>query len=63
LTLIAATVREVASVRSEREVEQNALLALSIAHYGYVLESGRIILSGNAAALLDDERVQRAYLS
>jgi branched-chain amino acid transport system ATP-binding protein len=43
-------------------VEQNALLALSIANYGYVLESGRIILSGNAADLLDDERVQQAYL-
>jgi branched-chain amino acid transport system ATP-binding protein len=43
-------------------VEQNALLALSIANYGYVLESGRIILSGKAADLLDDERVQHAYL-
>jgi branched-chain amino acid transport system ATP-binding protein len=43
-------------------VEQNALLALSIADYGYVLESGRIILSGKGAELLDDERVQRAYL-
>ena len=43
-------------------VEQNALLALSIADYGYVMESGRIILSGKGADLLDDERVQRAYL-
>jgi branched-chain amino acid transport system ATP-binding protein len=43
-------------------VEQNALLALSIADYGYVLESGRIILSGKGSDLLDDERVQRAYL-
>jgi branched-chain amino acid transport system ATP-binding protein len=43
-------------------VEQNALLALSIANYGYVLESGRIILSGKGSELLDDERVQRAYL-
>lgn len=43
-------------------VEQNALLALSIADSGYVLESGRIILSGRGADLLDDERVQRAYL-
>jgi branched-chain amino acid transport system ATP-binding protein len=43
-------------------VEQNALLALSIADKGYVLESGRIILSGRGADLLDDERVQRAYL-
>ena len=30
--------------------------------YGYVMESGRIILSGKAADLLDDERVQQAYL-
>ncbi len=43
-------------------VEQNALLALSIADIGYVMESGRIILSGRGADLLDDERVQRAYL-
>ncbi len=43
-------------------VEQNALLALSIADYGYVMESGRIILSGRGSELLDDERVQRAYL-
>jgi branched-chain amino acid transport system ATP-binding protein len=43
-------------------VEQNALLALSIADYGYVMESGKIILSGKGSDLLDDERVQRAYL-
>jgi branched-chain amino acid transport system ATP-binding protein len=43
-------------------VEQNALLALSIADHGYVLESGRIILSGKGSDLLDDERVQQAYL-
>jgi branched-chain amino acid transport system ATP-binding protein len=43
-------------------VEQNALLALSIADYGYVMESGRIILSGEGRKLLDDARVQRAYL-
>ncbi len=43
-------------------VEQNALRALGIADHGYVMESGRIILSGAGAALLDDERVQRAYL-
>ncbi len=43
-------------------VEQNALLALSIADYGYVMESGRIILSGKSSDLLDDERVQSAYL-
>jgi len=43
-------------------VEQNALLALSIADHGYVMESGKIILEGRGTELLADERVQRAYL-
>jgi branched-chain amino acid transport system ATP-binding protein len=43
-------------------VEQNAFMALNIAHRGYVLESGRIVLSGPGSALLEDERVRRAYL-
>jgi branched-chain amino acid transport system ATP-binding protein len=43
-------------------VEQNALMALEIADYAYVMESGRIVLAGGGNALLDDERVQRAYL-
>jgi branched-chain amino acid transport system ATP-binding protein len=43
-------------------VEQNALMALGIADYGYVLESGRIVLSGRGPELIDDERVRRAYL-
>jgi len=43
-------------------VEQNAHMALHLAHRGYVLETGRIILSGAAASLRADERVRRAYL-
>lgn len=43
-------------------VEQNAPMALGIADHGYVLESGRIVLDGPGRDLLDDERVQRAYL-
>jgi branched-chain amino acid transport system ATP-binding protein len=43
-------------------VEQNAPMALSIADHGYVLESGHVVLSGRGGDLLDDERVQRAYL-
>jgi branched-chain amino acid transport system ATP-binding protein len=43
-------------------VEQNAPMALGIADYGYVLESGQIVLDGAGKDLLDDERVQRAYL-
>ena len=43
-------------------VEQNAKLALKIAHNGYVLETGRIVLHGEAKELLQDEAVKKAYL-
>jgi branched-chain amino acid transport system ATP-binding protein len=43
-------------------VEQNALLALELAHRGYVMESGEIALHGNAKELLDNPRVREAYL-
>lgn len=43
-------------------VEQNAQMALSIAHRGYVLETGMIVLEGSGKDLLADERVQGAYL-
>ena len=43
-------------------VEQNARLALELAHRGYVMESGTIGLSGSARALLEDPRVKEAYL-
>ena len=43
-------------------VEQNARLALQAAHRGYVMESGAITMSGNARDMLDDPRVQAAYL-
>ncbi|GGJ26971.1 ABC transporter ATP-binding protein [Neoroseomonas lacus] len=43
-------------------VEQNASLALGIAHYGYVLQTGQIALDGPAAALLRDPRIRDAYL-
>lgn len=43
-------------------VEQNATLALQVAHRGYVLEAGRLTLSGPAADLLADDRVKQAYL-
>ena len=43
-------------------VEQNAYLALQVAHRGYVLETGRILLSGTAEALRNNPRVQHAYL-
>jgi branched-chain amino acid transport system ATP-binding protein len=43
-------------------VEQNAKLALEAAHRGYVMDSGAIIMTGNAADMLHDPRVQAAYL-
>ncbi len=43
-------------------VEQNALQALSIAHRGYVLQSGEIVLEDNAKALTENAMVQKAYL-
>lgn len=43
-------------------VEQNALMALSIAHRGYVLQNGEIVLSDTAANLRSDASVQKAYL-
>jgi branched-chain amino acid transport system ATP-binding protein len=43
-------------------VEQNAAMALSIADRGYVLQTGRIVLSGTADSLLNDQRMRTAYL-
>ena len=43
-------------------VEQNAHIALQIAHRGYVIEIGRIILEGESEDLLHNKEVQRAYL-
>jgi branched-chain amino acid transport system ATP-binding protein len=43
-------------------VEQNASQALQIAGRGYVMETGRIVLSGRSRDLLNDEKVKQAYL-
>ena len=43
-------------------VEQNATMALAIANRGYVLQSGRVVLAGTAASLLQNPQMQRAYL-
>lgn len=43
-------------------VEQNAHMALSIAHQAYVLETGRITLSGDAKQLAESEAIRKAYL-
>ena len=59
LELIATINREGTSVFM---VEQNASLALRIAQYGYVLQTGRIVLSGPAGDLLRDPAIRDAYL-
>jgi len=43
-------------------IEQNAMAALNIADYGYVLETGSIVLEGTGKDLLNDSRVKEAYL-
>jgi branched-chain amino acid transport system ATP-binding protein len=43
-------------------VEQNALMALSVAHRAYVLQTGQIVLTGPAAEVANDENVRKAYL-
>lgn len=43
-------------------VEQNAKQALKVADYGYVMETGKIIINGEADSLLEDPRVVEAYL-
>jgi branched-chain amino acid transport system ATP-binding protein len=43
-------------------VEQNLQKALSIAHYGYVIQTGRIVMEGKGSELLHDERIKKAYL-
>ena len=43
-------------------VEQNVVQSLTLAHRGYVLENGRIVLAGAGAELLADDGVRRAYI-
>ncbi len=43
-------------------VEQNAMLALTLARYGYVLQTGALVLQGDAQELLQDDGVKKAYL-
>ncbi|HVY41852.1 MAG TPA: ABC transporter ATP-binding protein [Hyphomicrobiaceae bacterium] len=43
-------------------VEQNAALALDLADHAYVLETGRVVMSGDAATVKSDEQIRRSYL-
>jgi branched-chain amino acid transport system ATP-binding protein len=58
--------RAIARLRDEGRtvllVEQNARAALKVADRGYVIETGRLVLEGESAFLLNDREVQRAYL-
>jgi len=60
---IFATIRQVnAEGMSVLLVEQNANLALQVAHHAYILETGRLVLSGPAGELRQNPEVKRAYL-
>ncbi|HEV8458799.1 MAG TPA: ABC transporter ATP-binding protein [Methylomirabilota bacterium] len=65
-TLVEAVFQIIVGIQREGTtvlmVEQNAWMALQIATRAYVMETGRITLEGPARALLDNERVKRAYL-
>ncbi len=43
-------------------IEQNAMMALSIANYGYILETGKVVMDGDGAKLRDDDDVKEFYL-
>ena len=43
-------------------VEQNVRQSLEFAHRAYVMENGKIVLSGSGQSLLDDDRIRKAYL-
>jgi len=43
-------------------VEQNAAMALDLADHAYLLETGRMVLSGTAAEIRNDDAVRRSYL-
>jgi len=65
-TMVETTFQLIAEIRRQGVtvlmVEQNAYLALRMADRGYVMETGRMVLEGAAAALLENEHVRRAYL-
>jgi branched-chain amino acid transport system ATP-binding protein len=64
--LVEEIIRTISTLREQGTtillVEQNAMGALSISERAYVLETGRIVLAGDAGELLEHDEVQRAYL-
>ena len=60
---VGKVIRQINSLRvSIILVEQNAMLALTLAQYGYVLQTGQVVMQGKAQDLLRDEGVKKAYL-
>ena len=63
IQLVFETIKEInAAGTTVLLVEQNALQALNVAHRGYVLQTGNVVLTGAASALREDETVRKAYL-
>lgn len=71
LGLAPLTVKEIfeiiASINSQEQVaillvEQNANVALSIAHYGYILENGRVVMEGESETLRENKDIREFYL-
>ena len=64
--VVEEVLRVIEQIRTESKtillVEQNATLALNIAHQAYVIELGRVVLSGSGQQLLHDPAVETAYL-
>ncbi|HAL72012.1 MAG TPA: ABC transporter ATP-binding protein, partial [Verrucomicrobiales bacterium] len=65
--LVRAIFKQIVAINKERGitillVEQNANLALGISHYGYVLETGKVLLEDEAKALRLNPQVREAYL-
>jgi branched-chain amino acid transport system ATP-binding protein len=66
--LIVASIFEILRAINQREkvgillVEQNAAMALEVADHAFVLETGRIVISGEAAAIRKEDTIRRSYL-
>ena len=64
--VVEEVLRVIEQIRTESKtillVEQNATLALNIAHQAYVIELGRVVLSGSGQQLLHNPAVETAYL-
>lgn len=65
--LVRAIFQQIVAINKERGitillVEQNANLALRVSHYGYVLETGSVLLDGTSASLRENPQVREAYL-